>query len=165
MPLFEVKMYAPPRHFPQLVTLFSGKNPILGSRTEQLFKLNCTSDYGVTFSTFHNTSQPQVVVSGKLRGQRAKSMKFVDGLMIHTGEPKNSFVDTAVRHVLLRQGVLWIKVKVMLPWDPQGTIRPEKPLPDNISILEPKCSDENIDVPYSTLVEPKVTESAPVPPM
>ena len=46
----------------------------------------------------------EVVVSGKLRGQRAKSMKFVDGLMIHSGEPTNDYVDTAVRHVLLRQG-------------------------------------------------------------
>ncbi len=48
----------------------------------------------------------EVVVSGKLRGQRAKSMKFVDGLMIHSGEPTNVYVDTAVRHVLLRQGIV-----------------------------------------------------------
>lgn len=52
----------------------------------------------------------EVVVSGKLRGQRAKSMKFVDGLMIHSGDPCNEYVDTATRHVLLRQGVLGIKV-------------------------------------------------------
>ena len=45
-----------------------------------------------------------VIVSGKLRGQRAKSMKFSDGLMIHAGQPKVDYVDTAVRHVLLRQG-------------------------------------------------------------
>jgi small subunit ribosomal protein S3e len=54
----------------------------------------------------------EVVVSGKLRGQRAKSMKFVDGWMIHSGEPTNDYVDTAVRHVLLRQGVLGIKVSL-----------------------------------------------------
>merc|ERR1712135_102956 len=59
----------------------------------------------------------EVVVSGKLRGQRAKAMKFVDGLMIHSGAP--------VRHVLLRQGVLGIKVKIMLPWDPNGKIGPK----------------------------------------
>merc|ERR1711971_871539 len=45
----------------------------------------------------------EVVVSGKLRGQRAKSMKFVDGLMIHSGDPVNDYVDSACRHVLLRQ--------------------------------------------------------------
>lgn len=46
----------------------------------------------------------EVVVSGKLRGQRAKSMKFTDGIMIHSGDPINDYVDRAVRHVLLRQG-------------------------------------------------------------
>ena len=80
----------------------------------------------------------EVVVSGKLQGQRAKSMKFVDGLMIHSGDPVNYYVDTAVRHVLLRQGVLGIKVKIMLPWDPSGKIGPKKPLPDHVSIAEPK---------------------------
>lgn len=47
----------------------------------------------------------EVVVSGKLRGQRAKSMKFVDGLMIHSGDPTNHYVDMAIRHVYLRQGM------------------------------------------------------------
>merc|ERR1712189_8757 len=35
----------------------------------------------------------EVVVSGKLRGQRAKAMKFVDGLMIHSGNPAEEYVD------------------------------------------------------------------------
>jgi small subunit ribosomal protein S3e len=46
----------------------------------------------------------EVVVAGKLRGQRAKSMKFVDGLMIHSGDPCNYYVNMATRHVNLRQG-------------------------------------------------------------
>lgn len=54
----------------------------------------------------------EVVVSGKLRAARAKSMKFTDGFMIHSGQPAVEFVDFAVRHVLLRQGVLGIKVKM-----------------------------------------------------
>merc|ERR1712209_179869 len=80
----------------------------------------------------------EVVVSGKLRGQRAKAMKFVDGLMIHSGNPAEEYVDTAVRHVLLRQGVLGIKVKIMLPHDPSGKTGPKTPLPDHVSIVEPK---------------------------
>merc|ERR1711944_162370 len=80
----------------------------------------------------------EVVVSGKLRGQRAKSMKFVDGLMIHSADPVNDYVASACRHVLLRQGVLGIKVKIMLPFDPTGKTGPKKPLPDNVSIVEPK---------------------------
>jgi small subunit ribosomal protein S3e len=56
----------------------------------------------------------EVVVSGKLRGQRAKSMKFVDGLMIHSGEPTNDYVDTATRHVLLRQGMYVITAQYVI---------------------------------------------------
>jgi len=90
----------------------------------------------------------EVIVSGKLRGQRAKSMKFLDGLMIHSGDPMNDYVDQAVRHVLLRQGVLGIKVKIMLPWDPTGKIGPKRPLPDHVSILDPK--DQPVpEQPYS----------------
>lgn len=42
-------------------------------------------------------------MSGKLRAQRAKSMKFKDGYMISSGQPVNEYIDSAVRHVLLRQ--------------------------------------------------------------
>lgn len=45
----------------------------------------------------------QVIVSGKLRAQRAKSMKFKDGYMISSGSPVNDYIDSAVRHVMLRQ--------------------------------------------------------------
>lgn len=80
----------------------------------------------------------EVVVSGKLRAQRAKSMKFRDGYMIATGEPAQRFVDTAIRSVEMRQGVLGIKVKIMLPHDPEGKQGPSTPLPDVITVLEPK---------------------------
>ena len=46
----------------------------------------------------------EVIVSGKLRAQRAKAMKFEDGYMIKAGNPCRNFIDSAVRHVLLRQG-------------------------------------------------------------
>merc|ERR1712107_453395 len=90
----------------------------------------------------------EVVVSGKLRGQRAKSMKFVDGLMIHSGDPCNDYVDTACRHVLLRQGVLGIKVKIMLPWDPSGKMGPKKPCLTTFLSLNPR---RNIFPPTLTL--------------
>lgn len=54
----------------------------------------------------------QVIVSGKLRAQRAKSMKFKDGYMVSSGDPTRVYIDGAVRHVMLRQGVLGIKVCV-----------------------------------------------------
>lgn len=52
---------------------------------------------------FTFTFDLQVIVSGKLRAQRAKSMKFKDGYMISSGQPVKEYIDSAVRHVLLRQ--------------------------------------------------------------
>merc|ERR1712023_194869 len=76
-------------------------------------------------------------ISGKVRGQRAKTMKFMDGYMIAAGDPKRSFIDQAVRHVLLRQGCLGVKVKIMLPHDPAGRQGPKKPMPDKVDVFEP----------------------------
>jgi len=55
----------------------------------------------------------EVMVSGKVRGQRAKAQKYTAGYQISTGQPKKDFIDIAVRHVELRQGILGLKVKVM----------------------------------------------------
>merc|ERR1712023_404935 len=86
----------------------------------------------------------EVMLSGKVRGQRAKSMKFSDGYMIAAGDPMRAYIDGAVRHVLLRQGVLGIKVKIMLPHDPAGRMGPKNPMPDKVDVLEPK---EDVIVP------------------
>merc|ERR1712223_293552 len=80
----------------------------------------------------------EVIVSGKIRGQRAKAMKFNDGMMIHSGNPVKEYVDTAVRHVQLRQGMLGIKVKILKPHDAEGLNGPKTLYPDIITIMEPK---------------------------
>ena len=64
--------------------------------------------------------------------------RVIDGFMIHAGQPTKDFVDRAVRSILLRQGVLGIKVKIMLPYDPTGKQGPKRPLPDSVTVLEPK---------------------------
>lgn len=58
--------------------------------------------------------------------------------MIHSGQPAKDFIDQATRHVLLRQGVLGIKVKIMRGSDPEGKAGPQKSLPDSVHIIEPK---------------------------
>ena len=80
----------------------------------------------------------EVIVSGKLRAARAKSMKFKDGFMVSSGHPTTIYLDAAVRHVLLRQGVLGIKVTIMKEWDPTGRQGPKTPLPDIVRVIEPK---------------------------
>ncbi|KJH43847.1 ribosomal protein S3 [Dictyocaulus viviparus] len=105
--------------------------------------------YGVLRFIMESQAQGcEVIVSGKLRGQRAKAMKFVDGLMIHSGYPVNEYIQQAVRHVQLRQGVIGIKVKIMLPHDPRGQMGPKNALPDHVQILKP-IPEENPTEPIS----------------
>jgi len=103
--------------------------------------------YGVLKFIMDSTARGcELTISGKLRGQRAKSMKFRDGYMIKSGQPSKDYVDSAIRHVLLRQGVIGIRVAIMLPFDPTGKTGPAKPLPDNIVI-----KDEDIFLPGKSL--------------
>lgn len=80
----------------------------------------------------------EVIVSGKLRAQRAKSMKFRDGYMIKSGQSAKDYVTRAVRHVLMKQGVLGIKVAIMLPQDLTGKRGPKQSLADHVMVLDPK---------------------------
>jgi len=80
----------------------------------------------------------EVIVSGKLRGQRAKSMKFREGYMVKSGDAVKHYIDRAVRHVLLRQGVLGVQVSIMLKHDATGRTGPKVRLADKVEIFEPK---------------------------
>ena len=82
----------------------------------------------------------EVIISGKVRGQRAKAQKYKQGYLVSTGQPKHEFVDYAVRHVELRQGILGIKVKIMRDYQ-RDTGASRKVMPDNVKIIEPKDED------------------------
>jgi len=90
----------------------------------------------------------EVVVSGKIRGARAKAMKFMDGYMISSGAPKVEYIDMAVRHVLMRQGTIGLRVKIMLDWDPTGRSGPKTPFPDIVTIQKPKEEEEDLSKPH-----------------
>jgi len=109
----------------------------------------------------------EVVVTGKLRGQRAKAMKFRDGLMIHAGDITNYYVEKAVKHVHLRQGVIGIKVKIMLPHDPTGQEGIVKDLPDAVKIEDPEKADPlapmiNMRQPTGLMQPEYVSNNAPI---
>eukprot|EP01108_Squamamoeba_japonica_P003085 TRINITY_DN2561_c0_g4_i1.p2 TRINITY_DN2561_c0_g4~~TRINITY_DN2561_c0_g4_i1.p2 ORF type:complete len:240 (-),score=120.98 TRINITY_DN2561_c0_g4_i1:89-763(-) len=84
----------------------------------------------------------EVVVSGKLRGQRAKAQIFRDGYMIKSGQSSKEFVDSAVRHVNMRSGAVGIKVSIMLPED-KPKVSNAHPFADLIKILDPKVPQDN----------------------
>jgi len=99
--------------------------------------------YGVLRYIMENGARGcEVIVSGKLRAQRAKSMKFRDGYMIKSGDPVNHYIDEAVRHIKLKQGVMGIRVKIMLPFEPDLKKTGSRvPQPDVITIHDPKEED------------------------
>ena len=74
----------------------------------------------------------EVVVAGKLRGQRAKAMKFRDGYMVKSGNSSVLYNDYATRHVAMRQGMMGCRVRIMLPTEAG------KVLSDVVEISTPK---------------------------
>jgi len=98
--------------------------------------------YGVLRYKMDNQAKgSELVISGKMGQQRAKAMKFRAGYMIKSGDAVNHYVDYAVRHIQLKQGVLGIKVKIQLPHDPKGQQGIANKQPDVVTFIEPKDED------------------------
>ena len=47
-------------------------------------------------------------------------------------------IHTDAVHCLVLAGVLGVRLKIMLPHDPEGKNGPKKPLPDTVTIMDPK---------------------------
>lgn len=95
--------------------------------------------YGVIRNVMENGAKGiEIVISGKLRAARAKAMKFRDGYMMKTGDNINHYVDTAVRHLKLKAGVLGIKVIIMKSYDPTGRRGISVKQADIVTIFDPK---------------------------
>jgi len=96
----------------------------------------------------------EIRIAGKIRGQRAKAQKYTQGYQVSTGQPRDDFIDVAVRNVELRAGVLGVKVKIM-----QGTKikigAKEKVMPDFIQITEPKDEEDQNAAPQVISTEQK----------
>jgi len=57
----------------------------------------------------------QIMITGKLGSERSRFEKLTAGYLPHSGEPAISQVKTAVVHVLLKPGMVGIKVKILPP--------------------------------------------------
>jgi small subunit ribosomal protein S3e len=100
--------------------------------------------YGVMRYVMENGAKGvELIVSGKARGARAKAMKFKDGYMLKSGYAASKYIDSAFRHLNLKQGVLGVKVTIMLPpLDKDGRNGGcAIPQPDVVTVFEPKVED------------------------
>jgi len=69
----------------------------------------------------------EIIISGKLRTERARFEKFRDGYLPKSGEPALKFLHKAELHVQLKPGIYGIKVCIMPP---------DATFPDQVQILE-----------------------------
>jgi small subunit ribosomal protein S3 len=70
----------------------------------------------------------QVIISGKLTGERHRTEKFREGHIKYCGEPKMTFMKMGFAVAKKKPGIIGIKVQIM--W-------PDARLPDEIRIREP----------------------------
>lgn len=69
----------------------------------------------------------EIIISGKLRTERARYEKFKAGYMPKCGDPPQKYLRKAVAHVQLKPGMFGIRVRIMPP---------DAQFPDKIKIAE-----------------------------
>ena len=72
----------------------------------------------------------QVIISGKLTGERHRTEKFTEGHVKYCGETAKQIMDVGFAVAKLKPGVLGVKVRIM---------RPDARLPDEIKVLMPQA--------------------------
>jgi len=92
----------------------------------------------------------EIIISGKLRTDRARYEKFKIGYMPKSGDPAMKYMKKAEVHVQLKPGIYGIKVRIMPP---------EAKFPDQVQIIE-KAEEEEAKETEPATVETEATEAA-----
>ena len=96
----------------------------------------------------------EVIISGKLTGARARTEKFIDGYVKHSGHPAEQIVDTGYAVAIKKLGTLGCRVKIVQP----GAV-----LPDAFKMIDgvpiEKAESDEAQAPAA---EVKATESETV---
>jgi small subunit ribosomal protein S3 len=94
----------------------------------------------------------EVIISGKLRTDRARYEKFRTGYLPKSGEPPRKYMRTAELHVQLKPGILGVKVRL---------IPPDAEFPDQlkVEVVEEEFEGEH----QGEIVEEKVVSEEKVP--
>jgi len=78
----------------------------------------------------------EIVISGKLRTERARFEKFRAGYFPRCGEPALKYMKKAEAHVQLKPGIIGVRVKIMPP---------DAQFPDKIQIAEELPPEEKVE--------------------
>ncbi|KUH34626.1 30S ribosomal protein S3 [Thermococcus celericrescens] len=75
----------------------------------------------------------EIRLSGKLTGERAKSVRFYQGYLAKVGNPAETLVSKGYAQAKLKLGVIGVKVSIMPP---------DAKLPDEIEVIEKLVEEE-----------------------
>jgi len=94
----------------------------------------------------------EIVISGKLRTERARFEKFRAGYLPKTGDAALKYMRRAEVHVQLKPGIFGVRVRLMPP---------DAQFPDKIKIVEaPPTEEEKPEETTETAEAPETTEEA-----
>jgi len=94
----------------------------------------------------------EIIISGKLRTDRARYEKFQSGHLAKSGEPALKYLRKASINVQLKPGILGVKVYIMPP---------ETKFPDKVVIAEEKPAEEEEEI-VEEVEAPEAVEAAEV---
>jgi small subunit ribosomal protein S3 len=93
----------------------------------------------------------EIVISGKLRTERARYEKFKAGYLVKCGEPSIKYMQRAEVHVQLKPGIFGVRVKIMPP---------DAIFPDKIKLVETLPTEPEEKEAKSAETEKAETETA-----
>ncbi len=93
----------------------------------------------------------EIRLSGKFGSQRAREERFRAGVIYRCGQSQVEKVDYAVKHVLMPQGVIGVRVRI---------VRPDVESPDSIVIKEEKIEEirQRVKEEKEKLIESEIME-------
>ncbi len=94
----------------------------------------------------------QVIISGKLTGQRHRTEKFKEGHIKFCGEPKLQWMEEGFTPAKLKPGIIGVKVQIM---------HPKARLPDEVNIREPAQEPAQAEAPQQAQAPVEEPTQAP----
>jgi small subunit ribosomal protein S3 len=93
----------------------------------------------------------EIVISGKLRTERARFEKFRAGYFPRCGEPALKYMKKAEAHVQLKPGIIGVRVKIMPP---------DAQFPDKVQIVEELPPEEKAEEKEEKIEEKLLEQKA-----
>ena len=92
----------------------------------------------------------EIIISGKLRTDRARYEKFRVGYMPKSGEPARKYLRKAEVSVQLKPGILGVKVRIMPP---------DAKFPDQVQIAEEEIVEKETEAETATVTTEEAEEA------